>query len=88
MVLKFGSKNKDDQQNLLVSRTQLSDGSYLEYNVYLDDKLIGTTMGAHDGYIVIHYFKYGVITYDAARLMERMCGSLTINDLLAMGDKV
>ena len=87
MVLKFGGDDFEPQ-NLMTCRSKKKDGTERLYTVWLDDTQIGTTYGHHDHVIVINLFGYGYYIFGYEELMNRMMKSMTLNDLLAMGQKV
>ncbi len=99
MTLKFQELHGDSTEFLyLLPSKFLFNGYYRTYWVYLDDECIGTTLGQevigktkdYDDILIcdIVFNKYGRYRFDARELMNRMMKSMTMTDLLVMGEKI
>ena len=88
MVLKFGTWGENDQQSIMVCKTKFRNGYYRVYNVYFDDKIIGTTLGAADKIIVITFEDYGPYVFDEFELADKMRHHMDMTSLLAIGSRV
>ena len=65
-----------------------SSNQQIFYDMYLDDKCIGQTIGVSNSFIVVNLFGQGVHSFNKGDLEKNLDSSITLEELFALGNKV